>query len=301
MRQKFTAKSLWGIIYPTLMYVGITYLVQVIVSIVIYMFLECNYEIQGFTTDAEIENRIATLVRSHLMHITAISGLVTAPFGFMFMYFDVLKEKQLGIYKKYKGVKISTYLLIIPLAISSMMMGNGLVSIIQSFLPKTWLAAYDDTSAILYGCGIEVQILTTVIAAPIIEEIIFRGLIFKRIRRVSNATVAIIISALLFGIFHGNVVQGIYAFIIGALLAYVYEKYKCIVAPILFHMTANAVSVWSTNMVSQEELQKSQDIVYNAETLISLGVMVAVMGGISFLFLYAIKRSVKPVAVEKNC
>lgn len=299
MRQKVTAKDIWGIVYPPLMYVGVTYIVQMIVVMAIGAFLGANYGVEGLS-ETELENRIMDIYSSNIMLITGISAFATVPFGFMFMYFDVLNDKQKGIYKKYRGINISTYLLIIPLAISSMMMGNGLVSIVQSILPKDWLAVYDDTAGILYGCGIEIQIFASVIAAPIIEEVIFRGLIFKRIRRVSNATIAIVLSALFFGIFHWNVVQGIYAFVIGAILAYVYEKYKNIIAPIIVHMIANGISVWSTSLVTEEELQQTQNLVYSAEELISFGIMTVVMGVITFLFLYAIKRSVNAVEAEVN-
>ena len=54
--------------------------------------------------------------------------------------------------------------------------------------------------------------------------------------------VAVMISALLFGLYHGNLVQGIYAFIMGCLLALVYEWTGSFVAPVLFHMIANHLS-----------------------------------------------------------
>lgn len=299
MGQKFRARDLWGIIYPALMYIGITYVVQIIMMIAVFAALGVQYSGQDMS-ETELNNMVNEALQGNLLVMTGVAGFAAAPFGFMFMYFDVLKEKEMGIYKKYTGVKISSYLLIVPLAITSMLMGNELVSVIQTFLPKSWLAVYDNTAEILYGAGIGIQILTTVIAAPIIEEVIFRGLIFKRIRRVSNATIAIILSALFFGIFHWNVVQGIYAFIIGAILAYVYEKYKCIVAPIILHMTANAISVLVTNAVSQEELQQTQDIVYTTNDLIMLSIMAVIMGGITFLLLYGINRSVNAVSIDES-
>jgi len=47
------------------------------------------------------------------------------------------------------------------------------------------------------------------------------------------------ISALLFGVFHGNIVQGIYGTLMGLLIAYVYEKYDNFIAPVIIHVAAN--------------------------------------------------------------
>ena len=76
----------------------------------------------------------------------------------------------------------------------------------------------------------------------------------KRLRDFCNAKLAIIISAVFFGVFHGNLVQFVYAFIIGLMLAYVYEKMKTIWATIVFHVGANLLSVLITELIPQSFL-----------------------------------------------
>lgn len=98
------------------------------------------------------------------------------------------------------------------------------------------------------------EIVSAVIAAPILEELLFRGMIYRRLRDFCNAKLAIIISAVFFGVFHGNLVQFVYAFIIGLMLAYVYEKMKTIWAPIVFHVGANLLSVLITELIPQSFL-----------------------------------------------
>lgn len=66
-----------------------------------------------------------------------------------------------------------------------------------------------------------------------------------------NVKAAVIVSALFFGAFHGNLVQFVYAFIIGLMLAYVYEKFKTIWAPVIFHIGANLISVLITEFMPQ--------------------------------------------------
>ena len=55
---------------------------------------------------------------------------------------------------------------------------------------------------------------------------------------------SIFISALIFGLFHFNAMQGLYAFGIGILCAYVYEKYGNLLSAMLLHISANSFSVF---------------------------------------------------------
>ena len=125
---------------------------------------------------------------------------------------------------------------------------NVIVSLSQiaRFSPK-----YQQVSEVIYSGGLFMEIVSAVIAAPILEELFFRGMIYKRLRDMINVKAAVVISALFFGAFHGNLVQFVYAFIIGLMLAYVYEKFKTIWAPVIFHIGANLISVLITEFMPQ--------------------------------------------------
>ena len=88
-----------------------------------------------------------------------------------------------------------------------------------------------------------ILILTTVIIGPIAEELTFRGLVQRRARIWLKPGTAIVVSSLIFGLAHMNMIQLIYAFGIGLLLGYLYEKSGNLIAPILAHMAANAVTI----------------------------------------------------------
>lgn len=68
---------------------------------------------------------------------------------------------------------------------------------------------------------------------------LFRGIIFGYLKKNFNIIAAVIVQALVFGVVHGNIVQGTYAFISGILLAIVYIHYESIFACIIVHMTIN--------------------------------------------------------------
>ena len=82
-------------------------------------------------------------------------------------------------------------------------------------------------------------IILTVVLAPINEECIMRGIILTRLKKSMAPVLAILISAIYFGIFHLNVVQGIYAGVMGLFMAYVAYKYGSIIPSIIFHAMFN--------------------------------------------------------------
>ena len=78
------------------------------------------------------------------------------------------------------------------------------------------------------------------VLAPVAEELIFRRLFFRKLCVYFIAQAAGVGSALIFGIYHGNAVQFIYAFIFGMILAYVYWRFENILSSIMVHGAANA-------------------------------------------------------------
>ena len=88
-----------------------------------------------------------------------------------------------------------------------------------------------------------VQLLGLGVLVPLAEELIFRGLIYTRIRKRIPAGAAIFFSALLFALFHGNVIQLIFAFPLALILAWLYERSGWFACPLAFHMGANLTAI----------------------------------------------------------
>ncbi len=99
--------------------------------------------------------------------------------------------------------------------------------------------SFANTAEAQFGVEFLTGIILYGIVSPFAEEAVFRGVIYNRMKRCFNYPIALVISALLFGCYHGNVVQAAYGTILGVLIAYVYEKYDSFVAPVLFHSIAN--------------------------------------------------------------
>lgn len=91
----------------------------------------------------------------------------------------------------------------------------------------------NDFLAILISIGI---------VGPFIEEVIFRGLILNELRQNMPVVPAVIIQAILFGVYHGNLTQGIYATFLGIVMGLVCIKMNSIWAPVIIHMFFNSTS-----------------------------------------------------------
>jgi membrane protease YdiL (CAAX protease family) len=109
-------------------------------------------------------------------------------------------------------------------------------------------ARYDTVETIQYSVPFWLGLILYGIVSPITEEIVFRGILYNRIKRFYSVPYGILFSALLFGVFHANLPQLIYGTLMGALMAVCYEKNKCFAAPVIFHMAAN-IFVFSLSFI----------------------------------------------------
>ena len=120
-----------------------------------------------------------------------------------------------------------------------MMVGNlvgvSLNSFISAFIGKE---ITNGVAELITDSPIWVIILVAVVIGPIVEELIFRKLIIDRLSVFGDLT-SVIVSAVLFGLFHGNLYQFFYAAGLGVVLGYVYTKTRNVIYPTVIHMLIN--------------------------------------------------------------
>ncbi len=119
------------------------------------------------------------------------------------------------------------------------------------------------------------------ILASLGEELVFRGLIYQRAKTYFDTGWAVGISAALFGIYHGNMVQFLYATGLGILFAVLYEKTGTLAAPVIAHMAINIFSIFYERMV--DALIKR---VRFGEPLLTVIVILLAAAGCYYLFFY---------------
>lgn len=85
--------------------------------------------------------------------------------------------------------------------------------------------------------------MIAVIAAPVVEEILFRGIVLRSMRKFAPAWAAILISSVLFGVYHLNIVQAAYATLMGIAAGILYERKRNLLFPILVHFANNLIKL----------------------------------------------------------
>lgn len=100
--------------------------------------------------------------------------------------------------------------------------------------------AYDAVTNVV-GKGVW-AVLSVVVCAPVLEEILFRGLIFESCRERFGGGGAVLISALLFGLVHGVPVQIINAFVVGIILGFIYLRTRSLASVMLLHAINNGIA-----------------------------------------------------------
>ncbi len=95
----------------------------------------------------------------------------------------------------------------------------------------------------LSGGGVVAMAIFSAVAAPVFEELTFRGVIYSGIRKSGSAMQAIVWSALLFGLFHMNINQMFYAAALGAFFGALREVTGSVLPSMICHISVNGGGV----------------------------------------------------------
>ena len=79
------------------------------------------------------------------------------------------------------------------------------------------------------------------IGAPLMEELVFRGLLYRVACRYFNLPAATVLSALFFAVVHNNLLSFLPLFLLGVVFAVAYERYRSLYVPFLMHAIFNTV------------------------------------------------------------
>lgn len=136
------------------------------------------------------------------------------------------------------------------------------------------------------GTSPVVLFIFTVLCAPVYEEYIFRKLIVDRTVKYGQG-VAILLSGILFGLFHGNLNQFVYAFTLGLFFAFLYVKTGKLKYTIGIHMIVNFFGgVIGPMMLEHIDLDAYEEAAMSGDAVALLNFMQENMGGVLFAFVY---------------
>lgn len=187
---------------------------------------------------------------------------------FIYFFTFQFKGENIFLYCKFKITKYKTVLYAFFLGMSI----NILAAVAINFID---LQQYESTDFELLEIMIKqnkfiISILLIGIIVPIFEEILFRGLIFNELKKGVNIYFAVILQALVFGAYHGNLIQGIFTSILGVVLGITYIYTESIWVPIFIHIGNNCLSIFLSKSLSEITILSSKLVI----TIIILSILV---------------------------
>lgn len=182
---------------------------------------------------------------SYTIFLTGISALLTMLPCIYFYKKDRNARKLGGLIPEKPGRKLKpgTVFLLLLLGTACSVFANILVAMLQNILNVQ--AYQENMEQIMSGKNFFMLIFWMGIIAPVAEEMVFRWLIYLRLRDHMKMAAAAVISGVFFGIYHMNLVQAVYAGILGIVFAYFLELTGNLWSSVLLHMGAN---IWSLVM-----------------------------------------------------
>ena len=170
------------------------------------------------------------------MPLTLVSGLLTI--GVVCLIF-VCRKKKLTEALCLRKISAGT-------GVSVAMMGFGfnlLLGMLFMLLPEAWIDSYSEAATTTFAGDFWVVAITVAIMAPLVEEIVFRGRIYTRLKQGMPLVAAVIITSLWFGAMHGHPLWVAYASLLGFIMIWIFERTKSLIASMLFHFGYNLVAV----------------------------------------------------------
>jgi membrane protease YdiL (CAAX protease family) len=231
-------RRIWRAVYPSLIYIGVSFAVAFIVGVgySVYFFASGNADITAPAEAAEAMTEWMTaFMNSYAMPIQLATVIVAS------VIFIPMWNKTRKTYARFTGGKTEPGTALIVAGL-----GAGLYFIISMLIAMTgiyeYFPSYEIVEDVLASGSVPLRIAAIALAGPVAEELCFRGITFGRLSGM-RVWLAVIVQAALFGFVHLNPLQGIYAFVLGAIFGFVYARLRSLWYPIIMHVMFNLCGV----------------------------------------------------------
>lgn len=194
----------------------------------------------------------------------------------------------------FNKVKPITYLLVFLLCITIHPFINMFGVLTNIFIP----GGNEAISSQLLNNGFILNTIFAAILPALVEEFIFRGMLLNTYVQTNRLRASILLSALVFALYHFNLIQGLYAFVLGIIIGLIFVLTDSVLPCMLFHFTFNGISVVKVALLSKYNnevsslLQTSNASTTHMVSIISIASIV--IGFIISIFLF------KAIAKKEN-
>lgn len=215
--------------------------------------------ILGFTNHNILNNFNAITI------VSAICNYIL-PFPVLFYLMRKIEKQEM----EKESLSLKKFLLYLSITFTLMWIGNMVGLAITSAIGSLFHTEITNPVQTLIGStDIWLNMILISVLGPIFEEIFFRKFLIDRTIKY-GARVSIILSAVIFGFFHGNLSQFFYAFLLGGFFAYVYIRTGKIIYTIILHIIVNLMG----SVVSLFVVQSVQAFTSNTYATMDLAIIV---------------------------
>lgn len=253
MRKDNVFLAIWRCVYPLLIHVAVTFVLAFA-----YMFVGIFWAVFQSAGEADVVSvtqQVLNQYTENALYLLLAASVICIPVFALLFRGDRKKEQTV----KERETSITAWSVLVVMAVALCVSLNALIGFsgLDKFSQK-----YQQVAETLYSGGVLLELLTVGILGPVCEELIFRGLMFQRLCGYVKPVIAVLVSALMFGVYHGNIVQGVYAFVLGTVMALCYLRFQTLWAPIVIHVVANITSVCITEIsIIGEALEKTNVLI----------------------------------------
>ncbi|MCI9491734.1 MAG: CPBP family intramembrane metalloprotease [Lachnospiraceae bacterium] len=233
----------WNVIYPVFIYFVVTNL--------------------AMSLFAMLASFLGADIQKQYMALQTATVAVTIPFIVRYYQRD---RKEPTVFWEHMGkefsgkstaqIAVNGLLMFLAGAILGMALNNALALTALEEISE----GYQEAAGHFFSGGIFFELLGACLLTPFLEELLYRGVVYGRLcdlmilnneekteagtkREKNSRMLAMVFSALLFGVLHMNLVQFVYAGALGILLAWFMEKSGHFYGALLAHIGANLISV----------------------------------------------------------
>lgn len=213
------ANRIWEITYPVLMY---------------YVAISIGSYVAQMVLGTGIENYMTCKI---------IGSIVAIPVVFADYKKDRILTGQYGMKSPVTPALIKQMVAVVGITIC---LSVGLNNVISMSPLVQMSEEYQNASDAFFGSTFGLELLGSALVTPFLEELLHRGVVFGRLRRRMDMWPAVLVSALIFAVLHFNMVQFIYAFLLGIVFALFVEKTGKLYSAVIAHVAANGLAVVRT-------------------------------------------------------
>ena len=245
-------KRAWELVSPLVIYSLIQYVVVTAV-IFVYIYTKADPGLMGDRSYlAEMARASYDMLDRNVVLISGISALFAILPLYRMLKKEWLKRPYLLRQTEPKTVK---YIFVLAASAGMTISVNLFINALEVF---KYASGYVQAAEEMYAEPLYMQVIVIGILMPVMEEIIFRGLMYERISNFSGEVSAMLLTSFVFGVYHG------YAFVFSLLMIYVYKRTGSFASPVVFHMAGNMICLALNRMAPLSTMGYSVGIVISA-------------------------------------